>query len=85
MVLKSSYLRAIFAAAVLLLAAPFSAADELRDTFFKEADAAKAAAEASNAELLSPRNFERGMKEYTDAELALRARPQHRNRALQRR
>ncbi len=71
MVLKSSYLRAIFAAAVLLLAAPFSAADELRDTFFKEADAAKAAAEASNAELLSPRNFERGMKEYTDAELAL--------------
>ncbi|MGB5166449.1 MAG: hypothetical protein WBN61_14400, partial [Woeseiaceae bacterium] len=70
MVLKSSYLRALFTA-VLLLAAPFSAANELRDTFFKEADAAKAAAEASNAELLSPRNFERGMKEYTDAELAL--------------
>jgi outer membrane protein OmpA-like peptidoglycan-associated protein len=71
MVLNSSHLRALFAGAVLLLAAPFSSADELRDTFFKDADAAKAAAESSNAALLSPRNFERGMKEYRDAELAL--------------
>jgi outer membrane protein OmpA-like peptidoglycan-associated protein len=71
MVLNPSYLRALLAGAALLLATPFSAADELRDTFFKEADAAKAAAETSNASLLSPRNFERGMKEYRDAELAL--------------
>jgi len=44
------------------------AQDELRATFFKEADAAKAAAEAANAELLAPRSWERGLKEYTDAE-----------------
>ena len=44
------------------------AQDELRNTFFKEADAAKAAAEAANAELLAPRSWERGMKEYRDAE-----------------
>ncbi len=44
------------------------AQDELRKTFFKEADAAKAAAEAANAELLAPRSWERGMKEYRDAE-----------------
>jgi outer membrane protein OmpA-like peptidoglycan-associated protein len=47
------------------------AQNELRDTFFKEADAAKAAAEAANAELLSPRNYERGMSEYRSAEVAL--------------
>ena len=44
------------------------AQDELRKTFFKEADAAKAAAEAANAELLAPRSWERGLKEYRDAE-----------------
>lgn len=44
------------------------AQDELRQTFFKQADAAKAAAEAANAELLAPRSWERGMKEYRDAE-----------------
>jgi outer membrane protein OmpA-like peptidoglycan-associated protein len=44
------------------------AQDELRETFFKEADAAKAAAEAANAELLAPRGWERGLKEYADAE-----------------
>ncbi len=45
-----------------------NAQDELRKTFFKDADAAKAAAEAANAELLAPRSWERGMKEYRDAE-----------------
>jgi len=48
------------------------AQNELRATFFKDADAAKAAAEAVDAALLSPRNFERAMKEYSDAEEALR-------------
>ncbi len=47
------------------------AQSELRATFFKDADAARAAAEAANAELLAPKNYERGMKEYTDAENAL--------------
>lgn len=44
---------------------------ELRETFFKDADAAKAAADAANAELLAPRSYERGMSEYRSAEVAL--------------
>ena len=60
------------AATVLLLASSASFAQgELRDTFFKEADAAKAAAEAANAKLLAPRNYERAVDEYRDAEEAL--------------
>jgi len=55
-------------AAGLVLVTGALAQDELRDTFFKEADAAKAAADAANAELLAPRSYERGMKEYRDAE-----------------
>ncbi len=65
-------LRQFAASAVLLLAAfPGFAQNELRDTFFKEADAARAAAEAANAELLAPRNYARGVDEYRDAEAAL--------------
>ena len=56
---------------LLLSAASASAQSELRATFFKDADAARAAAEAANAELLAPKNYERGIKEYTDAESAL--------------
>ncbi len=51
-----------------LTAGTAGAQDELRETFFKEADAAKAAAQAANAELLAPRGWERGLKEYADAE-----------------
>ena len=47
------------------------AQNEIRSTFFKEADAAKAAADALDAEWLAPRSYERGMKEYRDAETAL--------------
>ena len=47
------------------------AEDELRNTFFKDADAALAAADAVNAKLLAPRSYERGMSEYNDAEVAL--------------
>lgn len=54
------------------LSAPVFAQDELRDTFFKDADAAKAAAEEADASLLSPRNFTRAMSEFEDAEDALR-------------
>ena len=60
-------------ALVILLAtgANAFAQDALRDTFFSEADAAKATADAANAELLAPRSYGRGMKEYRDAETAL--------------
>lgn len=47
------------------------AQDELRKTFFKEADAARAKAEAANAQLLAPRNYQQGLAEYNDAEFAL--------------
>ena len=58
-------------ALLLLGAAQAHAQDELRKTFFKEADAAKAAADAADAQLLAPRSYARGMDEYKDAELAL--------------
>ena len=63
-------LRVVLIASV-LLGVDAGAQDELRNTFFKEADAAKAAAEAANAELLAPRSYQRGLDEYSDAEYAL--------------
>jgi hypothetical protein len=47
------------------------AQEELRNTFFKDADAAKTAADAVDAQWLAPRSYERAMKEYRDAENAL--------------
>ena len=47
------------------------AQNELRNTLFKEADAAKASADAVDARLLAQRSYERGMSEYSAAELAL--------------
>jgi outer membrane protein OmpA-like peptidoglycan-associated protein len=47
------------------------AQDALRETFLKEADAAKAAAEAGNSSLLSPKNWADGMKDYEAAETGL--------------
>jgi len=63
--------RIILLGALALGAAGALAQDELRSTFFKEADAAKAAADALDAEWLAPRSYERGMREYRDAESAL--------------
>ncbi len=54
-----------------LLSGAVFAQNELRSTFFKEADAARAAAEEAQASLLSPRNWTRAEKEYQDAEQAL--------------
>ena len=71
MVAKTHFVRLVVLLGALLIAAPGLAQDELRKTFFKEADAAKAAAEAVQASLLAPRAWERGMKEYSDAEEAL--------------
>ncbi len=68
---KPSIARAALAGLALFFAAQAFAADELRATFFKDADAARAAAEAANAELLAPRSWSRGVKEYNDAETAL--------------
>ena len=71
MAVQSRYVRFILVAVLLIGFGSAQAQDELRKTFFKDADAAKAAADAANAELLSPHNYERGKKEYADAEDAL--------------
>ena len=71
MVARTYFVRLVFVALALFAAGQGFAQDELRKTFFKEADAAKAAAEAVQARLLSPRAWERGMDEYRDAEEAL--------------
>ncbi|MDJ0812284.1 MAG: OmpA family protein [Woeseiaceae bacterium] len=66
------FVRWLLVAALLLAAATgFAQDDELRKTFFKEADAAKAAADAADAQLLAPRSYARGLDEYRDAEMAL--------------
>jgi outer membrane protein OmpA-like peptidoglycan-associated protein len=71
MVAKVGLPKLVTLALLLLAASSGYAQSELRNTFFKEADAAKGAAEAANAQLLAPKNYERGLKEYRDAETAL--------------
>ena len=71
MVQRTYFARLVLVALTLLVAGQAFAQDELRKTFFKDADAAKAAAEAAQASLLAPRAWERGIKEYRDAEEAL--------------
>lgn len=71
MVTKSNFVKLFLLGIALLAAGTGYAQSELRDTFFKDADAAKAAAEAANAKLLAPRSYERGLKEYREAEYAL--------------
>lgn len=71
MVAKSSFVRVIVVA-ICVFGANFAAAqDELRQTFFKDADAALAAADAVDAKLLSPRNYERAAKAYQTADTGL--------------
>ncbi len=71
MVAKTTFPRLVAVAIALLAAGQGFAQGELRKTFFKDADAARAAAEAANASLLAPRAWERGMSEYETAEDAL--------------
>jgi len=71
MVAKAGLPKLVALTLLLLAAGSGYAQDELRKTFFKDADAALAAAESANAKLLAPKNYERGLKEYRDAESAL--------------
>lgn len=68
---KSAFFFRTLMLSLLLASSAVVAQNELRATFFKDADAAKAAADAANAEMLAPRNYERGMSEYRSAEVAL--------------
>ena len=65
---RSGLVRILILGVALLAAGSGYAQDELRKTFFKEADAAKAAAEAVNAKLFAPKSYETAMKEYLSAE-----------------
>jgi outer membrane protein OmpA-like peptidoglycan-associated protein len=71
MVARTHFIRDVFFVVTLLAAGQSFAQNELRDTFFKEADAARNAAIDADAALLAPRAWERGEKEYKDAEMAL--------------
>jgi len=68
MVAKTGFIRLVFICLALLATSQSYAQNELRKTFFKDADAAMASAEAVDAGLLAPRAWERGLKEYRDAE-----------------
>lgn len=71
MLTNTHFVKLIFVGMALLAASQGYAQNELRNTFFKEADAAKVAADSNDAKLLAPRAYERGLKDYNDAELAL--------------
>ena len=71
MFVPSTLPRLILVCGLTLGAVTALAQNEIRSTFFKEVDAAKEVADALGAEWLAPRSYERGMKEYRDAEKAL--------------
>ena len=56
MAVNSRFGPCVLIVALLLGVGSAHAQDELRKTFFKEADAAKAQADAANAQLLAPRS-----------------------------
>ena len=64
MTVKSALVRLSALAFLLLAATNATAQDELRKTFFKDADLALDAANAANAQLLSPKNYERATTAY---------------------
>jgi OOP family OmpA-OmpF porin len=71
MAAKTSFVRLVLLAVLILGAGTVAAQDELRKTFFKDVDAALAAADAANAELLAPNSYGDGAKDYEAAEVGL--------------
>ncbi len=71
MAANSSFVRLLVVAAFLLTTGSSLSQDELRSTFFKNADAALAEADAVNAKLLAPKSYQRGAKAYALAEAGL--------------
>lgn len=57
--------------ALVFLAVTAFAQNELRSTFFRDADTALAAADEANAQLLAPSRYADGMKDYQAAEAGL--------------
>ncbi len=71
MAANSSFVRLLVVAAFLFSTGSSLSQDELRSTFFKNADAALAEADAVDAKLLAPRSYDRGTKAYQYAEAGL--------------
>ena len=71
MAVKTSFVRFLLLGVLMAGAGNAMAQDELRRTFFRDADAAKQAADAQDARLLAPSSYEDGMEDYQDAEEAL--------------
>ncbi len=69
---KNSIVKSVILSLMLLAAGSGYAQDELRRTFFKDADAAKASADAVEAKDFAPKSYASGMREYRTAEDALR-------------
>jgi outer membrane protein OmpA-like peptidoglycan-associated protein len=68
MVAKTRLVRLIILGTALFAASSGFAQDELRNTFFRDADAALAAADQVNAQMYAPKSYNSGMKEYRTAE-----------------
>ncbi len=67
----TSFVRLLLLAVLIFGAGNVAAQDELRKTFFKDVDAALAAADAADAKLLAPNGYEDGAKDYESAEIGL--------------
>ena len=68
MAAKNQLVKLVIVSIALLAASSGFAQNELRKTFFKDADAAKAAADAVEAKLYAPKGYESGLREYRAAE-----------------
>ena len=71
MAANSSFVRLLVVAAFLFSTGSALSQEELRNTFFKNADAALAEADALDGKLLAPRSYEKGAKAYAAAEAGL--------------
>ena len=71
MVYRSSFVRLLMLAIFAFGMSTAIAQDELRKTFFKDVDMAKADAEETDAALLSPTNYGNGARDYEAAEVGL--------------
>jgi outer membrane protein OmpA-like peptidoglycan-associated protein len=68
---KTNFVRLLLLALVITGAGSAAAQDELRNTFFKDADAALTAADAVNARLYGPAAYSDGAEDYEAAEVGL--------------
>lgn len=67
----TNFVRLILLALFIVGAGSVAAQDELRKTFFKDVDAARAAADAVQARLYGPASYAEGAEDYTAAEVGL--------------